>query len=62
MSFGSGIHYCLGAALARLEGQVCFGRLLSRFKELELGEDGIAHRDSITLRGLVRLPVQMTPA
>ena len=27
MSFGSGIHYCLGAALARLEGQVCFGRL-----------------------------------
>lgn len=62
MSFGSGIHYCLGAALARLEGQVCFARLLSRFKELELGEDGIAHRDSITLRGLVRLPVQMTPA
>ena len=33
MSFGSGIHYCLGAALARLEGQVCFGRLLTRFEE-----------------------------
>ncbi len=62
MSFGSGIHYCLGAALARLEGQVCFGRLLSRFKDLEPGEDGIAHRDSITLRGLARLPVDLTPA
>ena len=36
MSFGSGIHYCLGAALARLEGQVCFGRLLTRFRHIEL--------------------------
>jgi cytochrome P450 len=62
MSFGSGIHYCLGAALARLEGQVCFGRLLTRFKDIELGEGDVAHRDSITLRGLVRLPVTLTPA
>ncbi len=62
MSFGSGIHYCLGAALARLEGQVCFGRLLTRFKDIQLGEAGIAHRDTITLRGLVRLPVELTPA
>jgi cytochrome P450 len=62
MSFGSGIHYCLGAALARLEGQVCFGRLLTRFKDVQLGETGIAHRDTITLRGLARLPVELTPA
>jgi cytochrome P450 len=62
MSFGSGIHYCLGAALARLEGQVCFGRLLTRFKDVQLGEAGIAHRDTITLRGLARLPVELTPA
>ncbi len=62
MSFGSGIHYCLGAALARLEGQVCFGRLLTRFRHIELTGAGIAHRDSITLRGLVRLPVALTPA
>jgi cytochrome P450 len=62
MSFGSGIHYCLGAALARLEGQVCFGRLLTRFKDMQLGEAGIAHRDTITLRGLARLPVELTPA
>ncbi len=60
MSFGSGIHYCLGAALARLEGQVCFSRLLTRFKNVELGDDGVTHRDSITLRGLTRLPVAFT--
>ncbi len=62
MSFGSGIHYCLGAALARLEGQVCFGRLLTRFERLELGDGAVTHRDSITLRGLASLPVTMTPA
>ena len=62
MSFGSGIHYCLGAALARVEGQVCFGRLLTRFKKVEFGDGQVAHRDSITLRGLIRLPVELTPA
>jgi cytochrome P450 len=62
MSFGSGIHYCLGAALARLEGQVCFGRLLTRFRDIQLGEPAVAYRDTITLRGLVRLPVELTPA
>jgi cytochrome P450 len=62
MSFGSGIHFCLGAALARLEGQVCFSRLLTRFKDIELGDEGVAIRDSITLRGLARLPVALTPA
>ena len=61
LSFGSGIHYCLGAALARLEGQVCFGRLLTRFEDVELGDGGVAHRDSITLRGVTRLPVILTP-
>lgn len=61
MSFGSGIHYCLGAALARLEGQVCFGRLLTRF-DISQGAGGIEHRDSITLRGLARLPVELHPA
>ncbi len=61
LSFGSGIHYCLGAALARLEGQVCFGRLLTRFEDVELGDGDVAHRDSITLRGVTRLPVILTP-
>ena len=62
MSFGSGIHFCLGAALARVEGQVVFGRLLERFGHIELLDDQPRYRDSITLRGLAELPVQLTPA
>ncbi|MBW3573831.1 MAG: cytochrome P450 [Actinobacteria bacterium] len=62
MSFGSGIHFCLGAALARVEGQVVFGRLLERFGHIELLDDQPRYRDSITLRGLAELPVRLTPA
>ena len=55
MSFGSGIHHCLGAALARLEAQVVLDRLLDRFGTVELVGGQPQHRDSLTLRGLVDL-------
>jgi cytochrome P450 len=38
LSFGAGAHFCLGAALARLEGAVAFPRLFSRFPELAAAE------------------------
>jgi cytochrome P450 len=57
MSFASGIHFCLGAALARAEGQVVFDRLLERFGSIELATDAPEFRNRITLRGLVDLPV-----
>jgi cytochrome P450 len=60
MSFGTGIHFCLGAALARVEGQVVFGRLLERYSSIELLDDNPRYRDSITLRGLAELPVRLT--
>ncbi len=60
ISFGSGIHYCLGAALARLEAQVVLDRLLERFGTWELVGDQPQHRDSLTLRGLVDLRVLFT--
>ena len=41
MSFGQGIHYCLGAALARLEGQVAFPMLFERFPRLELASEPV---------------------
>ena len=56
LSFGGGIHYCLGAPLARLEAQIAFPALLSRFSRLALtGEP--AYRDGLVLHGLNSLPV-----
>lgn len=57
LSFSSGIHYCLGAALARAEAQILFDRLLSTFASMELASDEPAWRNRITLRGLSALPV-----
>lgn len=51
LSFGRGIHYCLGAPLAKLEARVAFAGLLSRFETLRLVEEP-QYRDQITLRGL----------
>ena len=58
MSFGGGIHFCLGAALARLEGQIVLDRLLDRFGTMELVGPPPVVRDSLTLRGLVDLRVR----
>ena len=57
LSFGSGIHYCLGASLARLEGQVVLSGLLDRFETWTPLEDDPPWKDRLTLRGLSRLPV-----
>ena len=61
MSFGSGIHRCLGAALARAEGQVVLDRLLDRFPVIEpaWGAERPRFADSIILRGLETLPIRL---
>jgi len=57
MSFGGGIHHCLGAQLARLEAELVFAALVERLPTLELPEkDNPAWRRTFTLRGLSRLP------
>jgi cytochrome P450 len=57
LAFGSGIHYCLGAPLARLEGQIAFATLLRRMPNLRLETAAPEYRDNFTLRGLEALPV-----
>jgi cytochrome P450 len=57
VSFGAGIHFCLGAPLARLEAEVAFGSLLRRFPHLRLETDAVEWRTNPALRGLVSLPV-----
>jgi cytochrome P450 len=59
LSFGSGIHHCLGAALARMEGRIAVGTLIHRFPALELAADPPVWSGRLTLRGLDRLPVSL---
>ncbi len=57
VSFGWGIHHCLGAALARMEGEVVFNALLRRCRTIESHVDEPEWRPTLTLRGLATLPV-----
>lgn len=56
-AFGGGIHYCLGAPLARLEAQLAIASLLQRFPDLRLAGEELEWRALPTFRGLARLPV-----
>jgi cytochrome P450 len=60
LSFGYGIHFCLGAALARLEGRVAIDEVLNRFPEWSIDWDGAVQAHTPTVRGWEKLPV-VTP-
>jgi len=64
VAFGLGIHFCLGASLARLEGQTAINALLARTRDLRLAVDPtkLRWRSGLVLRGLKALPVSFTPA
>ena len=62
LSFGRGIHHCLGAPLARLEGRIALEMLLDRFPEIGLATDRPRFRKSIVLRGLESLPLRCVAA
>jgi pimeloyl-[acyl-carrier protein] synthase len=57
IAFGWGIHFCIGAPLARVEGQIAINTLLRRRPKLALATDTPEYRQSLTLRGLSALPV-----
>ncbi|MFB6556986.1 cytochrome P450, partial [Streptomyces sp. NPDC056405] len=58
------IHYCLGAPLARLEGQIAIGTVLRRLPDVRLAVDegDLQWRLGIVMRGLHNLPVRFTPS
>ncbi|MGY1605255.1 cytochrome P450 [Geodermatophilus sp. SYSU D00815] len=60
ISFGAGVHFCIGAPLARVELQASFGALLRRTSSLELAR-AARRRPEFVIRGLAELPVVLTP-
>jgi cytochrome P450 len=63
LGYGHGIHYCLGAPLARLEGRTALGTLLTRLPDVRLAGDtsDLRWRGGLIMRGLRTLPVQFAP-
>jgi xanthine dehydrogenase molybdopterin-binding subunit B len=59
LTFGYGLHFCLGASLARLEGRVALDEVLKRFPEWEVDEDNIELTSTSTVRGWNSMPVRI---
>ena len=61
LAFGAGLHYCIGAALGRLEAKLALGALLDRFHDIRLAvpREQLRWRQSSGLRGLVALPLDL---
>lgn len=59
LAFSAGGHFCVGATLARVEGQIAFDALVRRFPDITLATDEVRYRPTVTLRGLESLPVTL---
>jgi pimeloyl-[acyl-carrier protein] synthase len=57
LAFGSNIHYCIGAALARVEGQIAINTLLQRMPQLQLADSPLEWQENLSYHGLKALPV-----
>ena len=62
VTFGHGIHFCLGAPLARLEGKIALPAILERLGDIEQTTDRLRWSDTLVLRGLKSLPIRFRPA
>jgi cytochrome P450 len=60
LAFGHGIHYCIGAALARLEARIVISEIIGRLPKLRLATESLEWIPSIAIRGLAALPVSFT--
>ena len=62
LTFNVGPHYCLGAPLARLEGQIAIAEVIRRFPGLELAVPAVQYMDTLVMRGVRSMPVRVAPA
>jgi cytochrome P450 len=60
VTFGHGVHFCLGAALARLEGRVALAEVLKRFPDWEIDDANAEMVHTSTVRGWAKLPVRVS--
>ena len=60
IAFSLGHHFCLGASLARMEGQVAISKFAQRFERFEVAADRLTYKDNLVLRGLTELPVSLS--
>ncbi len=58
LTFNTGIHFCLGAPLARLEGEIAIGAAIERLPDLALSEHGYQYMDTLVMRGVREMPLQ----
>ena len=59
VAFGAGVHHCLGATIARVEGQEVFSALAERYPNLQLKSHDVEYRESITFRSIMEMPVSL---
>jgi hypothetical protein len=59
LSFGGGVHHCLGAALAEMEIEIVFRKLIERFDLTDLASVRLPHRDRLVLRGPATVPIRL---
>ena len=63
MAFGPGVHYCIGAPLAKMEIEIGMARLFTRFPDIRLAvpPEALEWKNNSLVRGLVALPVRLDP-
>ena len=57
LTFGQGLHFCLGAPLARLEAKVCIGSLVAQYPAMRFGQGEVKWLDALVMRGPTQLPL-----
>jgi cytochrome P450 len=61
LTFGQGLHFCLGAPLAGLEAEIALAKLVARLEGVEYARKALDWRDGLNMRGVISLPLQFTP-